>query len=333
MGVSELVTTQPPSSPHVPVAAMATNKAMLALELNGATISAGVVSVHTGGLVGPLSVLPSPAEDSAEEIVGCMVELLRLQHEQARDAHHEVLGVGIAVPGPFDYDKGLSLRTSGKLSSLRGVDLRTTLEHELGVPVTFCNNAVSFAMGAWRVGYPQVNRFVGVILTTGGSAAFLDRGRVAEPRSGAPLAGGVDVFSVTRHTEAAVRTWAPSRAMAWFHPKVALEEGYLARTGRARPMAFLARAARNGDTVAQELYEELGACWGEVLATLTQAFAPEIIAFGGLVSANAFELFGPRAQEVYLSHSVEPATLVQASSMNVGLVGAAQYGFLSLAGV
>src|SRR5688572_21060975 len=87
--------------------------------------------------------------------------------------------LGVAVPGPFDYERGISL-VRHKLLELHGVDLRSELAAALGFApssIRFLNDAAAFALGEWWVGAARGHRrAVGITLGTGLGSAFLDAG-------------------------------------------------------------------------------------------------------------------------------------------------------------
>ena len=106
--------------------------------------------------------------------------------------------VGVAVPGPFDYDAGVSAMTH-KLAPLRNVDLRGELSAALGLPpqaFAFLNDAAAFLLGEWWAGAARARRrAMGVTLGTGLGSAYLDEGKIVtgegelytRPFRGAPV--------------------------------------------------------------------------------------------------------------------------------------------------
>ncbi|TDN95022.1 glucokinase [Salegentibacter sp. 24] len=94
----------------------------------------------------------------------------------------EVTGIGIAMPGPFDYYNGISfIKNVDKLSSLYRVNIRLELAERLGFApanIRFINDATAFSIAEARVGGAKsYSRVVAVTLGTGLGASFLIDGK------------------------------------------------------------------------------------------------------------------------------------------------------------
>ena len=92
-----------------------------------------------------------------------------------------ITGVGIGMPGPFDYERGISLiRGQDKFDSLYGMDvgaqIRRRLELPAEVPVRFINDAVAFALGECLYGAGRgFDRVLAITLGTGFGCALVER--------------------------------------------------------------------------------------------------------------------------------------------------------------
>jgi glucokinase len=86
--------------------------------------------------------------------------------------------IGIAMPGPFDYENGISkIQGQSKYDNLYNKDVKALLAEELGLPPTsihFINDAAAFLQGEIFVQNLQTNkRILGITLGTGlGSAVW-----------------------------------------------------------------------------------------------------------------------------------------------------------------
>src|SRR5690606_9885973 len=95
----------------------------------------------------------------------------------------DLAGIGIAMPGPFDYVNGISLiKGLGKYEALYGMNIKGELKARMmlpqDVPVIFANDAVCFARGEYSYGSALgYRRVVALTLGTGLGAAFLEDGR------------------------------------------------------------------------------------------------------------------------------------------------------------
>jgi glucokinase len=88
--------------------------------------------------------------------------------------------IGIAMPGPFDYEQGISLiKDLHKFDSLYGLNVREMLALRLGIDpgqIRMMNDASAFLLGEMRAGAGRgYSRAAGITLGTGlGSAHYFD---------------------------------------------------------------------------------------------------------------------------------------------------------------
>lgn len=87
--------------------------------------------------------------------------------------------LGIAFPGPFDYEQGISyIQNQGKYDALYGLNVKSLLSNELGIPeenIRFNNDAACFLRGEILKGHINSNSVIGITLGTGlGSAYMID---------------------------------------------------------------------------------------------------------------------------------------------------------------
>jgi len=195
-------------------------------------------------------------------------------------------GIGFAMPGPFDYVKGICLiRGVPKYEKLYGVNVGKAVSSRLGLPcdcrVRFMNDASSFAVGeAWAGKAAGSRKMMAITLGTGFGSAFLDdRIPVVEgnrvPKMGCvyhlPFGNGIadDYFS-TR----------------WFTSR------FVEVTGREA--AGVKEVAGEAERLPEvlDLFTEFGTSLGAFLAPWLKRFEAEILVIGGNIS-HAWTLFGP----------------------------------------
>lgn len=89
--------------------------------------------------------------------------------------------IGIAMPGPFDYECGIShMRDQDKYDSLYGMDIRKELAERLGISggnIRFMNDAAAFLQGEVFAGkHHDHTKILGITLGTGLGTAVWEKG-------------------------------------------------------------------------------------------------------------------------------------------------------------
>ncbi|WP_328931644.1 MULTISPECIES: ROK family protein [unclassified Streptomyces] len=164
------------------------------LEIGGTHVTAALVDPLDGRVSGRTRT-PLDADGDAETFLGTL--------RRCADGLPVPPGArwGVAVPGPFDYAKGVALfKDVGKFDALYGMDVRAALLHGLRQrpgDVVFLNDAHAFLTGEWSTGTVRGHRrAVGITLGTGVGSAFLADGRIRDHGPGIPPEGRMDLTEI-----------------------------------------------------------------------------------------------------------------------------------------
>ena len=194
------------------------------------------------------------------------------------------------MPGPFDYEKGISLMRH-KFERLYAQDVKKFLQERIGLPAYSINDAEAFALGAWWTSKPSAPRLFAITLGTGVGACFLVNGTAL--RSGSEVPEGGEIWNTP---------W-KGRILEDFISRRTIEELYRQKR-KIDPtlpahdnVKDIAQAARKGNQEAQQVFRVFAENIGHSLASHVVSFHPEIIVLGGQIS-KAFDLFGEHASEV-----------------------------------
>ncbi|MDQ6937319.1 MAG: ROK family protein [Actinomycetota bacterium] len=226
----------------------------------------------------------------------------------------------IAMPGPFDYDRGMAWFTDvGKFDSLYGLDLGAQLRHarpELPATVSFVNDADAFAVGEWRRGVcAGVPRCVGITLGSGVGSSFLHRGVPVTTGPTVPPEGRIHRLRIG---PAGLEDVVSRRAiLARYHR--AVDPG---ATTDLDVRDVFARS-RRGDVWAARVLNDAFQALGTALTPWLARFQATVLVVGGSMSGS-WDLVRP-ALERGLSAQTDPevALVRSADPMGSVLVGAA----------
>lgn len=227
-------------------------------------------------------------------------------------------GIGFAMPGPFNYEKGTAMFTHevAKFQSLYGMNVseqtKRRLAMEADYDVRYMNDATSFAVGeAWIGKAAGVKRSMAITLGTGFGSAFLDDGipvvkgdRV--PKMGCvwhlPFKGAIaDEFFSTR----------------WFIKQ------YFSKSGNKVVGVKQIADRVAADQAARDVFVEFGDNLGNFLSPLLEKFKAETLVIGGNV-AGSYNLFGSSLEKALKTQKVCIPIQISALKENAALIGSAR---------
>jgi glucokinase len=198
----------------------------------------------------------------------------------------ELAGIGFAMPGPFDYVKGIALfERVEKYLGLYGVNVSEGIRSRLKLParvaVRYMNDATAFAVGeAWMGVASETKKSVAITLGTGFGSAFIDDGLPVVEREDTPQMGCV------WHLPYKDGIADDSFSTRWFVKQ------YAAISGETLPgVKEIADIARRDAKVAA-IFLEYGAGIGGFLGPWLKRFEAEVLVVGGNM-AGASDLFLP----------------------------------------
>jgi glucokinase len=196
-----------------------------------------------------------------------------------------VKGIGFAMPGPFDYVKGISfIRGVAKYENLYGVNVMEAISNSLsindGFLIRFMNDASAFAVGeAWAGSAAEFNRSLSITFGTGFGSAFISK-RI-------PIVDGPEV---------------PKLGCIYHIPyKNGIADDYFSTRGLLNRYKILTGKELKGvkelaslapdDKLVNDLFIDFGDNAGQFLAPYLTRFKAEILVIGGNIS-HAYSLFG-----------------------------------------
>lgn len=239
--------------------------------------------------------------ESADIIIKAWVDALAPLIMSSGD---ESIHIGIAMPGPFDYEKGISLmKGTKKYDSLYELNVLKILAEKLGIPedhILFRNDAESFLHGELASGaVAGEKRALGITLGTGlGSASNCKGTTVDSDRAFIPFNDSIaEEYISTR----------------WFSTR------YHELTGKEVKNVESLLACDDQSTVDQ-IFEEFGQNLAKFLNDFIEEEQPDVVVIGGNI-AKTWDHFIP----VVLKHLKNQNVVLKQSTMweDAALVGAA----------
>ena len=234
-------------------------------------------------------------------------------------------GWGLAFPGPFDYEAGVSrIRGLGKFDALYGLPVGRLLGEALRADgrtsgrltprfrIAFENDAALFGLGETGPGGAAegADRAVCLTIGTGLGSCFVERGRLVKQRDDVPAEGWL--YTVP-YQDGIADDYISRRGIL----RMAAELGPLAEHLDVRELASLADA---GEEAALELFERFGRRMAGILLPSLLRFRPDRIVLGGQISKSA-HLFAPAFREAAAHAGLQSDVRVSRDTLSSTLLG------------
>ena len=273
---------------------------------------------------------PTYADQGKDASIAQIVRSVKAFIAKSKMACDAPIGVGIGAPGLINVETGI-VRFSPNLPGWSEVPLRQILEDATGLPVGLGNdaNVVAMAENAFGAG-KEFQDFVCATLGTGIGGAIVIGGKVITGADG--TAGEIGHITVDPNGPQCncgnygclerfagieyIVERAVSKLKGGTHESV-LPEMVNGDLENLTPK-IIAQAAEQGDVLAREVFEEIGAYLGIAFASLVNILNPEAIVLGGGVS-NAGELiFRPIRETIQRRAMPVPRATVQVVRATLG---------------
>lgn len=288
---------------------------VVGIDLGGTKIAAGVFS--EGALRSKVTV--ATPEDGGDAVVEAMAQAARAA---MREAGMAAQAVGLGVPGPLDFKKGV-IKFAPNIAGMLDFPVVAKLTATLGLPVYLENDANAAALAEHYLGAARgAESSLFVTVSTGIGGGFVVGGRVWRGARGQ----GAEVGHVTVIPQGPVCGCGLDGCLESVAAGRALERdaGYAYNTPMTTPELFA--RYRAGETKATRIVHQAAHFVGIGLANFVKTFDPEVIVVGGGVALHGGEGYMHtliQAYERYLQ-GWQPAPVRLAKlGTEAGLLGAA----------
>ena len=281
------------------------NDIVLGIDIGGTHITAALVDLETRSIVeGSVQRRAVNSNLPADTILSFWCEAINAVYQNTREASRQI---GIAMPGPFDYEAGISLiQDQDKFKALYRLNLKNELASRLNIEagnIRFINDAAGFLQGEVFSGAArQGKQVIGLTLGTGLGSAFCENGLAVDAAlwESAFKQGIAEDYLSTR----------------WFVDR------YFQLTGQEIAGVKELNAAKNEPEVRQQVFTEFGNNLAEFLLPLIKERSADIVVLGGNIS-HAHQAFLPQLNRKLQENNVEVKIKIAELKENASLIGAA----------
>jgi glucokinase len=284
-------------------------------DIGGSHISCAAVDLVSGKILKE-SLIERAVNNQAQasEIIAVWAEALK--GAMAKVPLEKVKGIGFAMPGPFDYVKGICyIRGVAKYENLYGFNITEAISKSLNVPdnflIRYMNDASAFAVGeAWAGSASKVNRSLSITLGTGFGSAFI-KNRI-------PIVDGPEVprLGCIYHLP-----YNDGIADDYFSTRGLLGR-YKSLTGNELNGVKELAALADSDKTVSDLFTDFGDKLGFFLVPWLETFKAEILVIGGNISL-AYRLFGDVFEKRLIKENCKCDVFLSKLKEDAALLGSA----------
>lgn len=269
-------------------------KYIVGIDLGGTKIS-GAISTIDGKIIYKKSIDTLSAE-GPEKVVGRIVGHVNHLLEFANAQKDEVLGIGIASPGPLNIDEGVIVETPNL--PFRNYPLTKTVEKETGIKTFIENDANAAALGElWFGAGKGVKNFIYITVSTGIGGGIVINGDIYHGYTG--NAGELGHMTVEPNgprcncgNYGCLEVMTSGTAIARIaNEKLMRNTDSMLKNFEKVTSKEVFECATKGDELSMEIVNYTTNYLGIGVANLVNTFDPELIIIGGGVSKAGNILF------------------------------------------
>lgn len=276
-------------------------------------VAMGATGLEVGVLAPDLALLahhsePADVRDGPAIVLSRVRTLMRQLLKQSGVRPRDVIGIGIGVPGPVDFDLG-QLVNPPLMPEWNAYSIRDDLRSDYGAPVFVDNDVNVMALGElWRM-QRGLRNFLVIKVGTGIGCGIICHGQVYRGANGSAGDVGhicVDPAGPRCHcgNVGCVETMAAGPAIARAATEAA-QSGHssllaqmLAEHGVLK-LQDVAQASRAGDVAANAIVQRSGALIGQMLASVVNFYNPSHVFIGGSIQRIGPFFLAAVRQSVY----------------------------------
>lgn len=226
------------------------------------------------------------------------------------------IGIGFAIPGPFDYENGIALydNSNQKFENLNNVDVTTEITSRLGIDknqLKFTNDATAFALGSYWFGSGKgFKKMIAITLGTGFGSSFISHGKSIEEGNTVPDGG----YLWDKPFEDGI-------ADDYFSTRWFVNSFNDISNEKVTGVKQIAEFANEGNKTAIELFNQFGTNLGTCLTNPIANFEAEIVVIGGNIG-EALSLFNPSLQKYLKAKNINITFKTSVLKESAAMLGA-----------
>jgi len=305
----------------------------IGIDLGGTNIKAAVVD--RDGMILHRLEQPTEASRGHGPVIEDLAALVRELRKGDRNRRDEIVGIGLATPGPLDHREGRIIR-GVNLPGWNDVPIRDAIHQKTGLPVILENDANAAAFGEYCSGASRGrDDLVMLTLGTGVGAGVIVDGRILHGHFGNAAELGhmivvVDGLPCPCGQRGCLEQYASATAVV--HRVLQADSSHEKNTAIAIRAEDVANAAANGDPIAERVWDEACLYLAIACVNIQHAYNPSKIVLGGGLSNTGAQLLDRVNAHfrkcIWSLHTDAPEIVLAELGLDAGVIGAAKLAML-----
>jgi len=255
------------------------NKKVIGMDIGGTTFSSSLFDEN-------LNVIKTSPKELISNISSTSDLIKRLVEQVNSFNCIELIGIGVACPGPLDSKKGFIFDTPNLLL-LQNINLKNELESRINLPVHIENDANLFALGEWKKQEHKPSVFGALTLGTGLGFGIVINEKI--------FSGGNGMAAEYAISPLDHGNWETHISIS------GLEKMALKNIRKKLTPKELYDLASSGEKNAQNIWNEFGVHLGLAMSHFMNMIDPQMISIGGGIS-KAFKFFSKSMKSTIKNH-------------------------------
>ncbi|WMJ23897.1 ROK family protein [Paludicola sp. MB14-C6] len=302
---------------------------IIALDVGGSSIKSALIEQNPQSkeltlIEDSYRMYDSKSKQSKDEIVENLIAIFKKQIDQLKGTDFSIKSLAIAFPGPFDYEKGISLMQSlDKFDDLYQVNVTEEIRKKLialndsklsaDIPIVYENDATAFALGEYVNGEAKgFHKAAFITLGTGCGSSFIEDGNLVKGKKGIPVSGMI--FDAP-FQDSIIDDYISKRNIL----AIAKSHGFDIQQVDVKQLQQL---AEQSNQQAKDVFIQFGALLGSALGKYFFTFEPQVLVLGGRIS-NAFSLMKDSFYQAIFP--LKPKVALSKDLSKSALIGIAAY--------
>jgi glucokinase len=256
-------------------------KLYLIIDAGGTYFKSALLNAHGEIKEGSVFKIRSWSEGPAEQIINAYRETVSHGLEYIKERSADLGGIGIATPGPFDYEKGIPLMRH-KFAFIYGLNLSDLIHNMPGVqpdiPICFMHDANATLAGElWKGNAQGYNNVALVTLGTGLGFAFSQNGKIQYNSQGGPA---ISIYKLP-YKNGILEDYISKRGILKIYGDLSNKKFI-----KVIEVSDIGKWANEGDKACLDTFKEAGKILSEALYSILYEWQIQCFLFGGQISRS-----------------------------------------------